>query len=487
MKPTISNDNNAHLIRPLPEPLLIKITDYIFNTKIVSPLAFKTAYIALLDSLGCALMAHKKEECWALLGPYIPGTLVPKGSRVPGTHFQLDPIKAAFDIGCSIRWLDYNDTWLAKEWGHPSDNLGGILAVADYVAESNSIKLIDILELMIKAYEIQGMLSISNALNRFGFDHVFFVKLATAAAVAPLLGLSQEKTLNLLSQVFADGATLRSYRHAPNTMARKSWAAGDATRRGVELAWIVKNGQKGLPLSLSAKKWGFNEVVLKGNPLILEHPLKSFVMENILFKVKFPAEFHAQTAVEAAILLHQDVKDKIELIEKIEINTQEPAIRIIHKEGPLYNEADRDHCLQYMVAIGLLFGELVPHHYTEEIAKDTRIDELRNKMVVTENKGYSQDYLDINIRSIANSVQVFFKDGKKTKKVEIHFPLGHPRRRLEAEVLLKNKYFNALQQNNALRQSHSQNKKEILINLWDDYEEAKNYPLQDFISFWVIP
>lgn len=404
------------------------IADYIVDNQSFSALAYDTAYYAFIDSLGCALLALNYAACRKLLGPWMCGE-------------NVDILKKAFDIGAMIRWLDFNDTWLAKEWGHPSDNLGGILALGDYLdGQGQKILVKDIYPLMIKAYEIQGVMALENSFNRVGLDHVILVKLATAGISAKLLGADKEKIKDVLSQVFVDGQSLRTYRHAPNTGSRKSWAAADATRRGLELAILTMKGEGGYPACLSAKTWGFYDVLFKGEVFKLKRPFHHYVMENILFKIAFPAEFHAQTAVEAAFQLHPLIKDKFDLIEKIVISTHESAIRIISKTGDLYNPADRDHCLQYMVAIGLLFGELKADHYEEVIAKDMRIDMLRAKMKVEENKQFTEDYLDPEKRSIANSIQIYFKDGSFTEKVSIEYPLGHQRRRKEGVPLLIQKF-----------------------------------------------
>jgi 2-methylcitrate dehydratase len=361
---------------------------------------------------------------------------------VPGTDWQLDPVQAAFNIGAMIRWLDFNDTWLAAEWGHPSDNLGGILALADYLSrtQQKSLTIGDILQAMIKAHEIQGVLALENSFNRVGLDHVLLVRVATAAVAAALLGASQDQTISAVANAWTDGGSLRVYRHAPNTGPRKSWAAGDATSRGVRLALMAMQGEMGYPSALSAKAWGFHDVLFRSKAIRLARPLGSYVMENVLFKVSFPAEFHAQTAVECAVKLHEQVKNKLDKVERIHIMTQESAIRIIDKTGPLHNPADRDHCIQYMTAVGLIFGELRADHYEDRFAQDPRIDSLRDKMIVIEDARYSEDYLDPDKRSIANALQVFFKDGTATEKIAIEYPIGHRRRRAEAIPLLIKKF-----------------------------------------------
>ncbi len=422
------------------DPAIEKIADYTAHYEPESKETFDTASLCLADTIGCGILALQYPACTKLLGPIIPETIVPNGVPIPGTNFVLDPIRAAFNIGTMIRWLDYNDTWLAAEWGHPSDNLGGILAVADYLDRNGERIIIkDVLTAMIKAHEIQGILALENSFNRIGFDHVILVKVATAAVATKLLGGDKKQIQDALSQAWIDAGPLRTYRHAPNTGSRKSWAAGDATSRGVQLAWMTMQGEKGYQTPLTAKQWGFYDVLREGKPFGFRRELGSYVMENILFKISFPAEFHAQTAVEAAIALHPEVKEKWDHIEKIDIVTHESAMRIIDKTGPLNNPADRDHCLQYMVAIGLLFGELNADHYEDETALDPLIDALREKMDVRENPNYSRDYLDPDKRSIANAITIYFKDGSSIGPVEVEYPIGHRRRREEGIPLLYEK------------------------------------------------
>ncbi len=440
MSETISN------IRPAPDKLLVELADYAANYVPDSALAIDTARYNLMDTLGCGLLALRYPECAKRLGPIVPGATLVNGARVPGTEWQLDPVQAAFNIGAMIRWLDFNDAWLAAEWGHPSDNLGGILALADYLCrtERKSLTIRDVLHAMIKAHEIQGILALKNSFNRVGIDHVLLVKVATTAVATAMLGGTREQIISALSNAWTDGGTLREYRHAPNTGPRKSWAAGDATSRGVRLALMALRGDIGYPSALTAKTWGFYDVLFHGKPFILDRPLASYVMENVLFKISFPAEFHAQTAVECAVELHPEVKDRLDDIKEIMIFTQESAVRIIDKTGPLHNPADRDHCIQYMTAIGLIFGTLTADHYEDKIARDRRIDKLREKTVVIEDARYSQDYLDPEKRSIANGVQVFFKDGSCTEKIVVEYPIGHRRRRGEGIPLLVEKFKNNL-------------------------------------------
>jgi len=421
-------------VRPAPDKELADIADYVSGYAIASDEAYDTARHCLLDSLGCAMLALGYPECSRHLGPIVPGSVVPNGARVPGTPYELDPVKAAFDIGTLVRWLDFNDTWLAAEWGHPSDNLGAILACSDYVSRTGTrspVTVRDMLGYMIKAHEIQGVMALENSFNRVGLDHVVLVKLASAAVATHMLGGTREQIVDAISQVWVDGQSLRTYRHAPNAGPRKSWAAGDATSRGVRLALMTLNGEPGYPSALTAKTWGFYDVSFKGKRFEFQRPYGSYVMEHVLFKISFPAEFHAQTAVECAVKLHPQVRERIDEIDRIELTTHESAIRIISKVGPLHNYADRDHCLQYMVAIGLLHGDLNADHYTDAAAADPRIDLLREKMEVREEPRYSRDYLDPDKRSIANAVQIFFKDGTSTDRVEVEYPIGHRRRRPE--------------------------------------------------------
>ncbi|MEQ1860068.1 MAG: bifunctional 2-methylcitrate dehydratase/aconitate hydratase [Chthoniobacteraceae bacterium] len=427
--------------RPAPDPLLCELADYVLSVQITSDEASDTARYCLMDSLGCAVLALSYPACTKLLGPIVPGASLPNGARVPGTSHVLDPVAAAFNIGTLIRWLDFNDTWLAAEWGHPSDNLGAILAVADWLSRNGSpITMREVLTAMIKAHEIQGVLALENSFNRVGLDHVLLVRIASTAVATAMLGGTREQVINALSNAFLDGGALRTYRHSPNTGSRKSWAAGDATARGVWHALIALRGEMGYPGALSTPTWGFSDVLFRGQPVKLARPLGSYVMEHVLFKISFPAEFHAQTAVEAAIILHPLVCDRLDDIARVEITTHESAMRIIHKTGPLANPADRDHCLEYMTAIGLIFGALTADHYEDKVAADPRIDALRARMTAREDQRYSRDYLDPDKRSIANAVQVFFADGTSTPRVEVEYPIGHRRRRAEGIPLLVEKF-----------------------------------------------
>ncbi len=465
------------------DKIILEIADYVLNYSVTSELAYETAKYCLMDSLGCGLLALNYPECTKLLGPWVPNNHTDGGVPVPGTAYKLDPIKAAFDITTCIRWLDFNDTWLAAEWGHPSDNLGAILACADYankkLAQLHEPPIImrDILEAMIKAHEIQGILALQNSFNQVGLDHVILVKIASVALATKLLGGSQQHIIDSLSQAWVDGQSLRTYRHAPNTGSRKSWAAGDATSRAVRLAFLTLQGEEGYPSALTAPKWGFSDVLFQHQEIELAQPLKSYVMENVLFKIAYPAEFHGQTAVECAIKLHHQIKphlDDIDNIQAILIETQKPAMRIINKTGVLRNYADRDHCLQYMIAIGLLTGELTSDSYLDDTAQDARIDKLRKKMIVEENAEFSQDYLDPNKRSIANEVTVKLAHGGSfTERVE--YPIGHPRRREEGIPLLLNKF------HHNLLSIYSEEQAEKIKTTFNDLKKFEEMTVSDFL------
>ncbi len=469
---------------PRPSEVLDKIADYVCKFEIQSEEAYRIARLCLLDSLACALEALSDRECAKLLGPIIPGASMANGVPAPGTDFRLDPVQAAFNIGCLIRWLDFNDAWLALEWGHPSDNFASILAVADYLSRTAaahgeaSLTVRDVLTAAIKAYEIQGMLAVENSLNRLGFDHVLFVKLASAAVVAALLGGSKGEVISAMSHAFIDGPCLRIYRHAPNAGSRKSWAAADAASRAVWLAFLARRGEMGYPSVLAAATWGFHDAFCKSQPVKLTQPLHSTVMENILFKI-YPAEFHAQTALECALQLHPLVKERIHEIDRIHLTTHESAMRIIDKTGPLRNPADRDHCLQYIVAIGLIFGHITAEHYRDQTAADPRIDLLRSKMTVAENRQYSTDYLDPAKRSVANAIEIIFKDRSRTPAVEVLYPLGHPRRRAEAAPLLEQKFRAGL----AHTFSAAQNGK--ILELCGDARRLEKTPAHQFMDLFA--
>ena len=468
-----------------PDSVLSEIADYAVGYRVTSREAYDTARLCLMDSLGCAFLALSHPACAKLMGPVVPGTTVPLGSRVPGTQFILDPVRAAFCTGTAIRWLDYNDTWLAAEWGHPSDNLGAILAVADHLSQKRvsrgkaPIRVKDVLSWAIKAHEIQGVLALENSLNRVGIDHVLFVKVASAAVATAMLGGGRDQVLSAVSNAFLE-ASLRAYRHAPQTGSRKSWAAGDATSRGVQLALWAMAGEMGYPKALSARTWGFQDAWFRGGEIRLAQPLGSYVMENVLFKVSFPAEFHGQTALEAALKLHPQVKDRLDEISEVIITTQESAKRIIDKTGPLRNPADRDHCIQYMVAVGLIYGEITADSYSDRVAADPRIDALREKMTVVEDPRYSADYLDPEKRSIANAVEVRFRDGSTTGKVEVEFPIGHRRRRQEAIPLLFEKF-----RSNALTR-FPEDRAEELVALFRDPETLDEMPIHELVDLTVI-
>ncbi len=473
-------------VRPEPDKVLVDIADFVTKYEIDSAEAYDTARLCLMDTLGCGLEALGYPACTKLLGPIVPGTMVPNGARVPGTSFQLDPVQAAFNIGTMIRWLDFNDTWLAAEWGHPSDNLGGILATADWLSRTRiadgktPLLMRDVLTAMIKAHEIQGVLALENSFNRVGLDHVVLVKVASTAVVAGLLGLAPSEIINALSLAWVDGQALRTYRHAPNTGSRKSWAAGDATSRAVRLALIARTGEMGYPSVLTAKTWGFYDVLFKGQPFKFQRPYGSYVMENVLFKISFPAEFHAQTAVECAMQLHPLVKDRLSEIKAITIRTHESALRIIDKKGPLNNPADRDHCIQYMVGVPLIFGRLTAADYEDDVAADPRIDGLREKMVCVEDKQFSRDYLDPEKRSIANAIVVEFKDGRRTSEVVVEYPIGHRRRRKEGIPLLEAKFKTNLARRFPAKQQ------EAILSLGTEPRMLDATPVHEFVDLFVI-
>lgn len=479
---------SAHIsnVRPKPDAVITDIADYASKTKISSAEAYNTARLCLMDTLGCGFEALSYPACTKLMGPVVPGATMTNGAKVPGTSFQLDPVMAAFNIGCMIRWLDFNDTWLAAEWGHPSDNLGGILAMADYLsrqaiaAGKKPLTMRDVLTGMIKAHEIQGVIALENSFNRVGLDHVLLVKVASTAVVSSLMGLNREEIINAVSNAWIDGQSLRTYRHAPNTGSRKSWAAGDATSRAVRLSLMAAKGEMGYPSGLSAKGWGFYDVLFKGKPFQFTRKYGSYVMENVLFKISFPAEFHAQTAVECAVQLHPQVKNRLADIKKVVITTHESAIRIIDKKGPLNNPADRDHCIQYMAAIGLIKGNLTAADYEDDVAHDPRVDQLRDKMECVEHKPWSKDYLDPQKRSIANAIQVFFKDGSKTANVVVEYPVGHRRRRKEGVPLLEAKF------RTNLARKFPEKQRAAIYALCQDQKKLEATPVNEFVDLMVI-
>ena len=472
-------------VRPKPDQVLVDIADYVARYKIKSHEAYNTARLCLMDTLGCGFEALSYPACTKLLGPIVPGTVVPNGAKVPGTPFQLDPVTAAFNIGAMIRWLDFNDTWLAAEWGHPSDNLGGILAAADWASRNavaagrKPLLMRDVLTGMIKAHEIQGVIALENSFNRVGLDHVVLVKVASTAVVTQMLSGTIDEIVNAVSNAWIDGQSLRAYRHVPNTGSRKSWAAGDATSRAVRLALMALKGEMGYPSALTAKTWGFYDVLFKGKPLRFKRPYGAYVMENVLFKISYPAEFHAQTAVECAIRLHPEVKDRLDEIKKIVITTHESAIRIIDKKGPLHNPADRDHCIQYMTAIGLMKGRLTAADYEDDVASDPRVDALRAKMTCVENRQWSRDYLDPAKRSIANAVQVFFRDGTRTAQVAVEYPVGHRRRRKEGVPLLEAKFRTNLARRFAEKQ------RAAILALCLDQGRLEATPVNEFMDLFT--
>ena len=464
--------------RPDYDPEIKAICDYVANYQINSDEAYDTAYYDFLDTIGCGLMALKFPACTKLMGPVVPGATLSNGARVPGTDYELDPVQAAFNIGTMIRWLDFNDTWLAAEWGHPSDNLGAILAMADYLNRARDYKLTmhDLFTAMIKAHEIQGCIALENSFNRKGLDHVILVKVASTAVVAQMMGLTQAQQLDAVSLAWVDGQSLRTYRHAPNTGSRKSWAAGDATSRAVRLALMVEAGEMGYPSALSAKIWGFYDVSFGGESFKFQRPYGSYVMENILFKISFPAEFHAQTAVEAAVKMYPQIKDRLDEIKSISIRTHEAAVRIIAKDGPLHNPADRDHCLQYMTAIGLLKGDLIAADYEDDIAADPRIDALREKMIISEDKTFSADYHDPDKRSIANALQITFNDDSQTKEIVVEYPIGHRRRRSDGIPLLIEKFKRAVNEHYPSEQAQQ------LIDFALDRDRFSQSSINEFYS-----
>jgi 2-methylcitrate dehydratase len=476
-------------VRPAPDPVLADIVDYVLDFPIDSTLALETARHCLIDTLGCGLEALSYPACTKLLGPIVPGTIVPNGAKVPGTSFQLDPVQAAFNIGAMIRWLDFNDTWLAAEWGHPSDNLGAILATADWLSRTaiaagkTPLTMKDVLIAMIKAHEIQGCIALENSFNKVGLDHVLLVKLASTAVVGGLIGLTREELINAVSQAFVDGHALRTYRHAPNTGSRKSWAAGDATSRAVRLALISKTGEMGYPSVLSAKTWGFYDVLFKGKPFQFQRPYGSYVMENVLFKISFPAEFHAQTAVEAAMKLHAQLSaagKRVEDISRITIRTHEAALRIIDKKGPLNNPADRDHCIQYMIAVPLIHGRLTAADYEDSVAQDARIDVLRAKMKCVEDAQFTQDYHDPEKRSIANALTIEFNDGSKFDEVVVEYPIGHKRRREDGIPLLVEKFRTNLARRFPVRQQLA------ILDVSLDQARLEAMPVNEYVDLYVI-
>ncbi|KQW54089.1 bifunctional 2-methylcitrate dehydratase/aconitate hydratase [Variovorax sp. Root411] len=485
---------SAHIsnIRPEPDQVLVDIVDYVLaHQQITSALAYETARHCLIDTLGCGLEALEYPACTKLLGPIVPGTVVPNGAKVPGTPYQLDPVQAAFNIGTMIRWLDFNDTWLAAEWGHPSDNLGGILATADWLSRNavaagrKPLTMRDVLTGMIQAHEIQGCLALENSFNKVGLDHVVLVKVASTAVVARLLGLSRDEIVNAVSLAWVDGQSLRTYRHAPNTGSRKSWAAGDATSRAVRLALIAKTGEMGYPSVLSAKTWGFYDVLFKGQPFKFQRPGSewgSYVMENVLFKISFPAEFHSQTAVEAGMTLHKQLAQAgktVDDIERVTIRTHEACIRIIDKQGPLNNPADRDHCIQYMVAVPMIFGRLTAGDYEDSVANDPRIDALRDRIVCVEDPRFTADYHDPEKRSIANALTVAFKDGTSLAEVVVEYPIGHKRRRGDGIPLLEAKF------RTNLARRFAQKQQQAILDASLDAKKLEAMPVHEYVDLYA--
>jgi 2-methylcitrate dehydratase len=476
-------------IRPDWDQVIVDIVDYALAYEVKSELAFDTARNILIDTLGCGLEALEYPAATKLIGPVVKGTVVPNGAKVPGTQFQLDPVQAAFNIGALIRWLDFNDTWLAAEWGHPSDNLGGILATADWLSRNavaagkTPLTMRDVLSAIVKAHEIQGVIALENSFNKVGLDHVLLVKVASTAVVSQLLGLTRDETLAAVSLAWVDGQSLRTYRHAPNAGSRKSWAAGDATSRAVRLALIAQTGEMGYPSALTAKTWGFYDVLFKGQPFRFQRPYGSYVAENVLFKISFPAEFHSQTAVEAAVTLHRQLKDAgraFEDIETITIRTHEACIRIIDKQGPLNNPADRDHCIQYMVAVPLISGNLTAADYEDSVAADPRIDALRAKIACVEDPRFTSDYHNPEKRSNANALTVRFKDGSHLPEVVVEYPIGHRRRRNEGIPLLEAKF-----RTNLARRFPKKQQDAILAASLDQ-KQLEAMPVHEYVDLYVI-
>jgi 2-methylcitrate dehydratase len=471
--------------RPPPDQVLVDIAKYACSAEVGTDLAFETATYCLMDSLACGFQALKYTACTRLLGPIVPGATMAGGSRVPGTSFELDPVQAAFNIGTMVRWLDFNDTWLAAEWGHPSDNLGAILSVADYLSRKALVEggrrplVHELLAAMIKAHEIQGVAALENSFNRVGLDHVILVRVASTAVVTAMLGGTMDQVINAVSNAWIDGGALRTYRHAPNTGSRKSWAAGDATSRGVLHALMALKGEMGYPSALSAKTWGFYDVLFNGKAFEYPQAYGSYVMENVLFKLSFPAEFHAQTAIECAIALHSQIRQRLGEIDQIVIETQEPGVRILDKTGPLANPADRDHCIQYMVAIALIFGRLTAADYEDSIAADPRVDDMRSKMLVRENATFTEEYYDAGKRYIGNAVQVFFKDGTSTERVRVDFPIGHRKRRAEAMPVLLQKFEASVDAHFDKPQA------EKIKSVFCDRARLEGLPVDDFVSIMV--
>jgi 2-methylcitrate dehydratase len=478
---------SSHVVKnnqPYDQPI-IDIVDYVLNYEIKSPVAYETAWNSFMDTLGCGFESLEYEACRKLLGPVVPGLTVANGVKVPGTKYVLDPVQGAFNIGAMIRWLDFNDTWLAAEWGHPSDNLAAILATADWLSRTTDKKFVikDVLTAMIKAHEIQGCIALENSFNKVGLDHVILVKVASTAVVSQMMGLTRDQVLAAVSLAWIDGHSLRIYRHFPNAGSRKSWAAGDATSRAVRLALMAQTGEMGYPSALTAKTWGFYDVSFKGQPFKFQRPYGSYVMENVLFKISFPAEFHSQTGVEAAMTIYKQMQaagKTSDDIKKVTIRTHEACIRIIDKKGPLNNFADRDHCIQYMVAVPFIFGRLTARDYEDDIAADPRIDALREKIVCVEDAGYSADYHDPGKRSIANAITVEFNDGTVFDEVAVEYPLGHARRRVEGIPLLIEKY------KTNLARIYDKDKQNKILDLCLDYGTLAATPVNEFMDLLAL-
>lgn len=474
--------SRASNVRPAPDQVLVQIADYVEHYQIKSPLARETARLTLIDSLGCGFEALSYPACTKLLGPLVPGTIVPHGAKVPGTSFQLDPVAAAFNLGALIRWLDFNDAFYGETVIHPSDNICAILMMADHLSRKQlaegrkPLVMHDVLESTIKAYEVQGGLAIENAFTDAGLDHTLTVKIATCAVVAKMLGCSRDEIINAVSNAWVDGHALATFRRRPNTGSRKSWAAADAAARGAWLAMLAAKGEMGCPSALTAKRWGFYEVLFKGKPFRFQRPFGTYIMENVLFKIAYPAAFHAQSAVEAAIKLHPLVKDRLDDIKRVDVRCHDSSLVILDKTGPLDNPADRDHCMQYMIAIGMIFGKLTAEHYEDHVAADPRIDRLRGKMVLREDKRYSREYLDPAKRANPNSIKVQFRDGSSTPLSEVRYPLGHRRRRKEGMPLLMQKFETNVARVFAAKQ------REAILKACLDHRRLEKTPVNEFID-----
>jgi 2-methylcitrate dehydratase len=471
--------------RPEPDEVLTAIADYVDAYEIDSDLALETARLCLVDSLACAFDALDDEECGRVITPFTAGSGLPRGARVPGTALQLDPVAATFSFGTLVRWLDFNDSFYGETVIHPSDNLAPVLMVLDYLSRHTDgagpgvPTMRRVFEALVKAYEIQGGLALENDFNAMGLDHTVTVKIASAAVTAKLLGSDRDGIVSAVSHAFVDGQALATFRRAPNTVPRKSWAAADAASRAVWLAQLARKGEEGVPSALTAPRWGFCDVFNGGRPLRFQRPFGSYVIENVLFKIGYPAAFHAQSAVEAAIRLHPFVKDRLAEIECVDVRCHKSSMVILNKTGPLHNFADRDHCLQYMMARGLIFGSLSAGDYSDAAAADPLIDPLRERMRLVEDESFSRDYLDPEKRSNANAIQVHFRDGSSTPVSEVQYPLGHPRRRQEGLPLLQEKF------ERSLRGAFDPQRSARILALTQDMQRLETTPVHEFVDLLV--